>query len=130
MEYRTEEDRKYTKTHEWLKLEGGDAVVGISDYAQCQLSDVVFVDLPEAGTHIEQGAVLVSLESVKAVGEAYAPVSGQITEVNMDLADHPEWVNEDPYGKGWLVKMKPDNAADLGTLQDAATYAQSLPPCA
>jgi len=115
-------DLKYTKDHEWLKPAGdGTALVGITHYAQEALGDVVFVDLPEAGTSFAEGEEFGTVESVKTVSELNMPAAGEILEVNASLGDHPEAVNEDPYGKGWMVKVK--LAGDLAGLLDATAYA-------
>ncbi|HEX4845420.1 MAG TPA: glycine cleavage system protein GcvH [Geothrix sp.] len=114
-------DLKYTKDHEWLKPAGdGTALVGITHYAQDALGDVVFVDLPEAGEAFEAGEEFGTVESVKTVSELNMPVGGEVLEANAILADHPEAVNEDPYGKGWMVKIK--LAGDLAGLLDAKAY--------
>lgn len=114
-------DLKYTKDHEWLKPAGdGTALVGITHYAQDALGDVVFVDLPEAGEAFEAGEEFGTVESVKTVSELNMPVGGEVLEANAALADHPESVNEDPYGKGWMVKIK--LAGDLAGLLDAKAY--------
>ena len=115
-------DLKYTKDHEWLKPAGdGTALVGITQYAQEALGDVVFVDLPEAGASFAEGEEFGTVESVKTVSELNMPAAGEILEVNASLGDHPEAVNEDPYGKGWMVKVK--LAGDLAGLLDAPAYA-------
>jgi len=114
-------DLKYTKDHEWLKPAGdGTALVGITNYAQDALGDVVFVDLPEVGAPFSEGEEFGTVESVKTVSELNMPAAGEILEVNAALADQPEAVNEDPYGKGWLVKIK--LTGDLGNLLDAKAY--------
>ena len=114
-------DLKYTKDHEWLKPAGdGTALVGITHYAQDALGDVVFVDLPEAGATFAQGEEFGTVESVKTVSELNMPAAGEVLDVNAGLADHPEAVNEDPYGKGWLVKIK--LTGDLAELLDAKAY--------
>ena len=108
--YRIPDDRFYTRTHEWaLLLDDGMVLVGITDYAQSSLHEVVYVELPEEGREVKQGEAFMSVESVKAVSEIYAPISGKIAEVNEALADSPEKVNEDPYGGGWMVKIEPNN---------------------
>lgn len=115
-------DLKYTKDHEWVKpAADGTALVGITHYAQDALGDVVFVDLPEAGASFEQGESFGTVESVKTVSELNMPTGGEVVEVNASLADHPEAVNEDPYGKGWMVKIKLSGAL-AGDLLDAAAY--------
>ena len=113
---------RYTKEHEWVKVEGDTATVGISPYAQEQLGDVVFVELPEVGKKIEKGKEMAVVESVKAASEVYAPISGEVTEVNSALADAPATVNEDAMGKGWFAKLKLTNKADLDGLMDEAAY--------
>lgn len=122
MSYKYDPQAKYAKSHEWVRLEGDVAVVGISDYAQHLLSDVVYVDLPEVGDMVTQGESLGTVESVKAAEDAYAPLSGEVLEVNTALEDHPEWINEDPYGKAWLIKVRPGDLSELDNLMDAAAY--------
>jgi|SRR5689334_15606457 len=118
----TPENLRYTKDHEWILAEGDTATVGITDHAQEELGDIVYVDLPKVGAQIEQHGSLGSVESVKAVSEIYSPASGEVTEVNPALADSPEKLNEDPYGAGWLAKLKLTNAAEVGQLMTAAEY--------
>jgi glycine cleavage system H protein len=113
---------KYTKDHEWVRVDGGEAVVGITHYAQAQLGDVVYVELPAAGTRVKQGEVFGTIESVKAVSELYAPVSGEVTAVNDALGGSPESVNKDPHAT-WLIKVKTSDAAELGSLLDSGAYA-------
>lgn len=115
-------DLKYAKSDEWVRLEGDTATVGITDYAQGQLSDIVFVELPEVGASFKRGETFGSLESVKAASDIYLPVSGQVTEVNGALADTPELVNQDPFGGAWMVKVKMADAGALSDLMDAAAY--------
>ena len=105
---------RYSKTHEWVRLEGESARVGISNYAQSQLGDVVFIELPETGA--------VFTQSTKAASEIYAPVSGKVTAVNSELADNPQWVNESPEGKGWIFVLEPSKPEEIGMLMDAAAY--------
>jgi glycine cleavage system H protein len=112
---------KYTKTHEWVRLEGDMAVVGITDFAQDALGDVVFVDLPQTGKAVEAGAAVAVVESVKTASDIYAPLSGEIVEVNSALSDKPELINQSPYGEGWLFKMKV-SPSDLEGLLSAADY--------
>lgn len=116
------EDLRYATDHEWARAEGGRVRVGITDYAQDALGDVVFVDLPEIGTEVERGAVFGEVESTKSVSELYAPVSGTVVEVNGDLGDTPERLNEDPYGEGWIIMIEPANSAELEELLDADGY--------
>jgi glycine cleavage system H protein len=118
-------DRLYTRSHEWILIAGEEATVGITDYAQEQLGDVVFVELPPVGKQVSKDGVLGNIESVKAVSEVFAPAGGEITAANTELEAHPELVNQDPYGKGWLVKLKvAAGAADR--LLDAAAYEKLL----
>jgi glycine cleavage system H protein len=112
---------KYTKDHEWVQAGDGAATVGITHYAQAQLGDVVFVELPAVGRTITQGEVFGTIESVKAVSELYAPISGEVVAVNDALSTSPEAVNKDPHG-AWIIKVKPSNAGELGSLLDAAAY--------
>jgi glycine cleavage system H protein len=114
-------DRKYTKDHEWIRISGDTAEIGITDYAQQQLGDVVFVDLPEPGKSITAGDSFGSIESVKAVSELYAPMSGEVLEVNGSLKDRPEVINKDPHAT-WMIKVRLTNAADTGSLLDSAQY--------
>ena len=113
---------KYSKTHEWVKVEGGTGTVGVSDFAQQELGDIVFVEAPEAGLTVTAGTQMGSVESVKAVSELNAPVSGSVTEVNAILAERPELLNKDCYGEGWIVKITLSNPAELDGLMDAAAY--------
>ncbi len=120
------DDVKYSKNHEWARLEGGTVTVGISDYAQDQLGDIVFVEVPQVGERFEQGAEFGTLESVKAVSEIYMPVGGQITAVNKELEDEPELVNQEPFKAGWIVKLKPDDPAQMDQLMDKNAYIEML----
>jgi glycine cleavage system H protein len=113
---------KYHKDHEWIRVEGDEGVIGISDYAQDQLSDVVYVELPEVGESFERGEVLAVVESVKTASDVYTPVSGEILEINETLEDSPELVNEDPYGQAWFVRISIDDSEDLDDLMDADAY--------
>ena len=116
-------DLKYTKSHEWLKLNAdGTAVIGITDHAQDQLGDMVYVEVPDTGRSLAAGEVCAVVESVKAASDVYAPVAGEVLEGNAGLADAPESVNQDPYGSGWLLKMKVADAAAVAGLLDAAAY--------
>lgn len=119
-------DLKYTTDHEWIKQEGDSVTVGITDHAQQQLGDVVFVELPEVGATLTKGATFGTVESVKAVSDLFAPVSGTVTAVNSALADGPDAVNSDPYGKAWMVKLKPNKPDELKALMNAADYEKSL----
>ena len=116
------ENFRYTKEHEWVHVEGDSATIGITDHAQHELGDIVYVDLPKVGAHLEQGKSLGSVESVKAVSDVYAPVGGEVTEINATLADAPEKLNEDPHGAAWLIKLKLGDAAQLEKLMTAAEY--------
>ena len=120
------ENLKYTKDHEWVKVEGGAAVMGISDFAQQQLTDIVFVELPAVGAKAVAGKEIANVESVKAVSPVYAPVSGEVVEVNEALTDAPEKVNQSPYGEGWMIKIKMDNPADADALLTAAAYKELI----
>ncbi len=117
------EDLRYVKSHEWVRLEGnGEVVMGISDFAQDALGDVVYVDLPEVGRTLEAGEALAEIESTKSVNDIYAPIAGTVVAVNEALFDAPEAVNSDPYGEGWLVRIAPAGDADLSALLEAAAY--------
>ena len=116
------EDVKYSKEHEWVLVEGNVATVGITDYAQEQLGDIVFVELPAVGDKVSKEDAFGVVESVKAVNDIYAPVSGKVLEVNDDLPDNPEIINEDPYGDGWMIKIEMNDAEDLEDLMSAAEY--------
>jgi glycine cleavage system H protein len=113
---------RYTKEHEWIDLKGDVATVGITDYAQHELGDVVFVELPKAGSKTVAGKSFGTVESVKAVSEIYSPVSGEVIEANPALHDAPEKINTDPHGAGWLIKIRLSNAAEIAGLMDAAAY--------
>jgi len=123
-EYKILDDLYYTETHEWARrLEDGNVLVGVSDYAQKQLHEIVYVELPEAGGEAKQAEPIGALESVKAVSDLFSPVSGTIVEVNETLLDSPEAINEDPYGEGWIAKIEPkDLDADLAKLMEAEAY--------
>jgi len=116
------ESYRYTKEHEWVSAEGGVATIGITFHAQKELGDIVYVDLPKPGTTVAQGETLGSVESVKAVSDIFAPVSGEVIEVNETLADSPEKINEDPHGEAWLVKIRLENVSELDSLLSAAAY--------
>ena len=117
---------RYTKSHEYVRVEAETGVVGITDYAQAQLGDVVFVELPPAGQSVSKGAGVATVESVKAASEVNAPVSGEVVEVNSALADSPGLVNEDPTGKGWFLKIKLSDATELDRLMDEDAYREFL----
>jgi glycine cleavage system H protein len=120
------EDCKYTKDHEWARLQGGKVRVGITDFAQQQLGDVVYIELPSKGDRVEGGKPFGVIESVKAVSDLVSPVTGVVDEVNTDLLQHPEWVNQDPYGKGWMILILPDNPSQWEELLDARAYESLL----
>ena len=115
-------DLKYCKTHEWVRLEGDVAVIGITDHAQAELGDIVYLGFPVIGASVEADAQFGEVESVKAVSELYTPLSGEIVEVNSAIENATEAVNEDPYGKGWLIKLKLSKTEELATLMNAADY--------
>jgi glycine cleavage system H protein len=115
-------DLRYTKDHEWVKVDGDTATIGVTDFAASQLGDVVFVDLPEVGRTVEQFAAFGVVESVKAVSDLYAPVSGEVLEVNADLSGKPELVNSDPFGAGWMIRVRIADSTQVAGLLDAATY--------
>lgn len=118
----SERDLQYTKTHEWLRLDGGEVVVGLSDYAQGELGDIVFIELPEVGTAVAKDESLTTLESVKSVSEVYAPVSGKISAVNDALDDDPGVINTDPYGDGWMFRIELSDMDELDDLMSADEY--------
>src|SRR5688500_5125595 len=120
------QDLRYTKEHEWVRLEGDVAVVGITAYAQEQLGDVVYVDLPEKGKTLKQMESFGAVDSVKTASDLYAPVSGEVLEANEALKAAPELVNQEPYGAGWMLKVKASNRKELDTLLDAAGYEQYI----
>lgn len=119
-------DLKYTKEHEWIRLDGTKGIVGITRHAADQLGDIVYLDLPEPGRAVAAGEPFMTVESVKAVSDIYAPVSGAIAAVNRGLADKPELVNSDPYGAGWIVEITPSKPGDAAGLLDAAAYAKLI----
>jgi len=120
------ETLKYTKDHEWIKIDGNIATIGITDFAQHELGDIVFVDINAKGKALSAHEIFGTVEAVKTVSDLYLPVSGTITEVNPELEGNPEYVNSDPYGKGWMVKMTIDNAADANELMDVTAYKQLI----
>ena len=115
-------DLRYTKDHEWLRLEGDIATIGITDFAQRELGDIVYVEVETVGKELDAGDVFGTVEAVKTVSDLFLPVSGTITELNPALANAPELVNNDPYGEGWMVKMKINKSADINTLMDVEAY--------
>ena len=116
------EELRYTKEHEWIRVEGDLVVIGVTDYAQNALTDVVWVELPELGAVVRSMDSFASVESVKSVSEIYAPISGEVIEINGTLEDAPELINEDPYGKGWICKMSISDNSELASLLDGTTY--------
>ena len=120
------EELRYTKEHEWVKIEGDTATVGITDHAQAALGDVVYCELPEAGAELKKGDTFGAVESVKAASDCYVPLSGAIVESNAELENAPESINQDPYGKGWMVKIKMSDAAEAEALLSAKDYAEIL----
>ena len=116
------EDLHYSKDHEWVRVEGDVAVIGITDYAQNSLGDVVYVELPKAGDEFAANEPFGSVESVKAVSEVFTPIAGGVAQINESLADEPETVNSDPYGKGWMIRLKMSNAGEVDSLLTAAEY--------
>lgn len=116
------ENLKYTKDHEWILVEGKTGIVGITDYAQGELGDVVFVELPKVGKQVKQGESFGTIEAVKAVSDLYAPVSGEVLAINEDLEKSPEFVNKEPYGKGWMIKISISNPDELKNLYDVKAY--------
>jgi len=121
-ESKVQDGLKYTKEHEWVRVEGDTAVIGITDHAQHELGDIVFIELPKVGTPVTQAKTLGSIESVKAASDIYSPVSGQVIEANGALESAPESVNRDPYGGGWMVKIRLSMPAEVDRLMDAAAY--------
>jgi glycine cleavage system H protein len=116
------ENLRYTKDHEWVRIDGSTGWIGITDYAQGELGDVVFIELPAIGTKLEQGKSFGTIEAVKAVSDLYAPMSGEVLEVNKEAQDSPEVVNKEPYERGWMLKVKIENPTDLDHLLDALSY--------
>jgi glycine cleavage system H protein len=117
-------DLKYTQEHEWIRVDGKKAVIGISEFAQEQLGDIVFVELPEVGTQIDQGNPFGVVESVKTVSDLYAPAGGKVTAVNKELETHPEQVNSSPYENGWIIEIELSDEKDLDSLLDADDYSE------
>ena len=117
---------KYTSEHEWIRFEGEEAFVGITDYAQSQLGDIVFVDVTTEGETLEKGEVFGSIEVVKTVSDLFIPVGGEVLEINPALEENPELVNKDPYGEGWLIRIKPTDATEADELLDAEAYKQLI----
>jgi len=122
MSFEVPDDRRYLETHEWVRIEDGTARVGITDFAQDELGDVVFVEYPEVGERLDQEAQFGVIESIKAVSDLYAPISGEVTAVNETIETAPELVNEDPYGEGWMLEIDPDEENELDELLTAEAY--------
>ena len=120
------EDLKYTKDHEWIKVDGESALVGITDFAQGELGDIVLVEIETQGENLKKGDIFGSIEAVKTVSDLFMPASGEVTEVNEAIADSPELINSDPFGDGWLIRIKLENPAELDDLLDAAAYKAQL----
>ena len=120
------EELKYTEDHEWAKIEGDVAIIGITDYAQGELGDVVFVELPEVGSTVSKGETFGTIEAVKAVADLFAPVAGEVVEVNEKLGAEPETVNKDPYGEGWMIKVKLSDPAEVDSLMNAKQYKEKI----
>ena len=120
------ENLKYTKDHEWIRVEGDTGIVGITEYAQGELGDVVFVELPQLGKQVNHGDSFGTIEAVKAVSDLFAPVAGEVVEINSELEKAPELVNKDPYGKGWMLKLKITNMSELNVLLDAKSYRELI----
>ena len=119
-------DLKYTSDHEWVKLDGDIATVGITDFAQSELGDIVYVEIETEGDEIDKGEVFGSIEAVKTVSDLFMPIKGKVIEVNSSLESSPESVNEDPYGKGWLIKIKVDDPSDMDDLLDSKAYEEEI----
>ena len=122
MSYKVDAEAKYAKSHEWVRMEGEVAVVGVSDYAQHLLSDVVYVELPEVGDMLTKSESFGTVESVKAAEDVYAPLSGEVLEINADLENNSEWVNEDPFGNAWLLRLAPSDVGEMDDLMNATAY--------
>jgi glycine cleavage system H protein len=119
-------DLRYTSDHEWIRLTGKTAVVGITEFAQGELGDIVFVEIETVGNHIDKGNTFGTIEAVKTVSDLFMPVSGKVTELNDTINDSPDLINKDPYGKGWLIKMDVDDPAQISELMDAGAYAAMI----
>ncbi|MEJ2049823.1 MAG: glycine cleavage system protein GcvH [Calditrichota bacterium] len=117
---------KYTKDHEWTKIEGDTAIIGITDFAQSELGDIVYVELPEVGAQTKQGESFGTIEAVKAVSDLFAPLTGEVLEVNSELSDKPEVINKDPYGDGWIIKIKLSDKGELEKLLDKSKYEELI----
>jgi glycine cleavage system H protein len=120
------EENRYTASHEWVRMEGASATVGVTDHAQNELTDVVYVELPGIGKSVTAGEQICVVESVKAASDIYAPISGKVVAVNEELSSHPEWINSDPFGKGWIFKLLPSTPSEVEVLKTAAQYAEQI----
>ncbi len=120
------EDLRYTADHEWIRVDGGRGRIGVSAFAQDQLGDIVFVELPKVGAAVTAGSAFGVVESVKSMSDLYAPVSGTVVAINQSLADHPEQVNQDPYGRGWMIEVEMSQPKELDALMSSEAYAQSI----
>lgn len=120
------ENLKYTSEHEWVKIEKDEAIIGITDYAQSELGDIIFIEFPSLGDKVAQNDVSGTIEAVKTVADIFAPISGEVTDVNSELENNPEYVNLDPYEKGWLIKIKMDKRSDIETLLSSDQYAELI----
>ena len=116
------QDPRFTKEHEWVMISDGLAIVGISDFAQEHLGDIVSIELPKTGSTFKQNQVMAIVDSIKASSDIYCPLSGQVEKINEELQEHPEWINQSPYDKGWMVKIKPSNEGELESLMTKAQY--------
>lgn len=125
-DYEIPDELRYTQDDEWVRREGDEVVIGVTDFAQSQLGDVVFVELPEVGSSTEAGAAFGTIESVKAVSDLFAPITGEVIAVNEALEERPETVNESCYGDGWLIRLRPQDEAELDALLEAETYRRSV----
>ena len=121
-DYKIPLDCHYTESDEWLRVDGAIVRIGITDYAQSELNDIVFVELPERGTQLEAGRTFGVVESVKAVSDLIAPIAGEVVEIHSKLSEHPEWLNEDPYGRGWIIAISPEDMDELDGLLSAVEY--------
>jgi glycine cleavage system H protein len=113
---------KYSKSHEWAKIDGNSALIGITDHAQHALGDIVFIELPSVGSKVKQGSQFGTIESTKAASELFSPVSGTVSQINKELINNPQWVNQEPFDKGWMIKVTVENSKELDSLMDEAAY--------
>ena len=120
------EELKYTDQHEWTRIESDSATIGITDYAQQSLGDIVYVELPEIGTEVKKGEEFGTIESVKAASDTYSPLTGEVTEINEDLQEHPEYINQSPYDKGWIIKIKIKDSSEINDLMNSHQYQEYI----